>query len=82
MAVIASLQAVSLVTCFDEDTPEELIEFLRPEVLVKGGDWALSQIAGARQTEARGGRVLSIAFEHQRSTTNLLKKIRDSDSSR
>jgi len=76
MALIAALAAVDAVTWFDEDTPAALIETLRPEVLVKGGDWPAEKIVGAVQTLARGGRVVSIPFEHQRSSTALLEKIR------
>ena len=76
MAVMAALEAVSVVTWFDEDTPAALIETLRPEVLVKGGDWPAEKIVGAVQTLARGGRVVSIPFEHQRSSSALLEKIR------
>ena len=76
MALIAALQAVDAVTWFDEDTPAALIEALRPEVLVKGGDWPAEKIVGAVATLARGGRVVSIPFEHQRSSSALLEKIR------
>lgn len=76
MALIAALASVDAVTWFDEDTPAALIEALRPEVLVKGGDWPVERIAGAREVLARGGRVVSIPFEHQRSTSALLEKIR------
>jgi rfaE bifunctional protein nucleotidyltransferase chain/domain len=76
MALIAALQAVDAVTWFDEDTPAALIETLRPEVLVKGGDWPAEKIVGAVATLARGGRVVSIPFEHQRSSSALLEKIR------
>jgi D-glycero-beta-D-manno-heptose 1-phosphate adenylyltransferase len=76
MAVIAALEAVSAVTWFDEDTPEALIGACRPDVLVKGGDWAVERIAGARSVLERGGRVLSIPFEHERSTTALVQRIR------
>ena len=76
MAVIAALEAVDAVTWFDEDTPVSLIEACRPDVLVKGGDWPVERIAGAREVLARGGRVHSIPFEHERSTTRLLERIR------
>ncbi len=76
MALIAALAAVDAVTWFDEDTPAALIELLRPEVLVKGGDWPAEKIVGAVETLRRGGRVVSIPFEHQRSSTALLEKIR------
>jgi len=76
LAVVAALAAVSAVTWFDEDTPESLIAACRPEVLVKGGDWPVERIAGAAGVLARGGRVLSIPFEHDRSTTALVQRIR------
>jgi rfaE bifunctional protein nucleotidyltransferase chain/domain len=76
LAVIAALESVDAVTWFDEDTPQALIGACRPEVLVKGGDWPVERIAGASEVLARGGRVESIAFEHQRSTSALLKRIR------
>jgi rfaE bifunctional protein nucleotidyltransferase chain/domain len=73
-AVIAALESVSLVTWFDADTPLDLIMACQPDVLVKGGDWPIERIVGAREVLARGGRVESIAFEHERSTTALLQK--------
>ena len=76
MALVAALEAVDAVTWFDEDTPLALIEACRPEVLAKGGDWPAASIAGAKEVLARGGRVFSIPFEHQRSTTALLARIR------
>ena len=76
MAVLAALDSVSLVTWFDEDTPLELIRTVRPEVLVKGGDWTPERIVGADLVQARGGRVHSIPFRHERSTSALLAKIR------
>jgi rfaE bifunctional protein nucleotidyltransferase chain/domain len=76
MALVAALESVSAVTWFDEDTPAAIIEVLKPEVLVKGGDWPAEQIVGGVETLARGGRVLSIPVEHQRSSTALLEKIR------
>jgi len=76
MAMIAALESVDAVTWFDEDTPEALIETLRPDVVAKGGDWPAEKIVGALATLARGGRVVSIPFEHQRSSTGLLEKIR------
>ncbi|WP_035383372.1 D-glycero-beta-D-manno-heptose 1-phosphate adenylyltransferase [Ferriphaselus sp. R-1] len=76
LAVLAALEAVSLVVVFDEDTPLNLILACQPDVLVKGGDWKPEYIVGAPEVQARGGSVHSIPFEHQRSTTALLKKIR------
>jgi rfaE bifunctional protein nucleotidyltransferase chain/domain len=79
LAVIAALESVDAVTWFDEDTPQNLISACRPDILVKGGDWPVERIAGAREVLARGGRVESIAFEHERSTTALLKRIRSTE---
>jgi len=76
MAIVAALQSVDMVTWFDEDTPAALIELLRPDVLVKGGDWPVDQIVGGKETLARGGRVLSLPFRYQRSSSALLAKIR------
>ena len=76
MTVLAALESVSLVTWFDEDTPLELIRAVQPDVLVKGGDWAVDRIVGADLVLARGGRVHSIPFRHERSTSALLAKIR------
>jgi len=76
MALIAALECVSLVTWFDTNTPLETILQCRPDVLVKGGDWAPDKIVGAKEVLARGGKVHSIPFIHQRSTTALLDKIR------
>ncbi|HCX33590.1 MAG TPA: D-glycero-beta-D-manno-heptose 1-phosphate adenylyltransferase [Rhodocyclaceae bacterium] len=76
MAVLAALESVSLVTWFDEDTPLALIRRVRPDVLVKGGDWAVERIVGSREVIARGGTVHSIPFAHERSTSALLDRIR------
>ena len=78
MAVIAALQCADLVTWFEEDTPLALIEAAQPDVLVKGGDWPVDRIVGADLVRARGGRVVSIPFEHERSTTDTLRRIRAS----
>lgn len=76
MALLAALECVDLVTWFDEDTPLQRILDCQPDVLVKGGDWPVERIVGATEVQARGGRVVSIPFIHQRSTTALLEKIR------
>jgi D-glycero-beta-D-manno-heptose 1-phosphate adenylyltransferase len=76
MAVLASLECVSLVTWFDEDTPLARIIETRPDILVKGGDWPVDKIVGSREVLAWGGQVHSIPFIHQRSTTELVEKIR------
>lgn len=76
MALLAALACVTLVASFDEDTPLQLILLSLPDILVKGGDWPPEKIVGAREVLARGGKVVSIPFIHQRSTTALLEKIK------
>ena len=76
MAVLAALESVSLVTWFDEDTPIERILDCQPDILVKGGDWSVDSIVGAAEVRGWGGKVVSIPFLHQTSTTALVSKIR------
>jgi D-glycero-beta-D-manno-heptose 1-phosphate adenylyltransferase len=76
LAVLAALAAVDLLVLFDEDTPLNLIMNCHPDILVKGGDWAPAAIVGAKEVIGWGGKVHSIPFLHERSTTALLKKIR------
>jgi len=76
MMVLAALEAVSLVTLFDEDTPLQLILDTHPDILVKGGDWSVNSIVGAQEVLAWGGQIHSIPFLHQRSTTELVERIR------
>jgi D-glycero-beta-D-manno-heptose 1-phosphate adenylyltransferase len=66
---------VDLITIFDEETPEKLIRKVKPDVLVKGGDWKVADIVGGDFVKARGGRVVSVPFVKGYSTTGLLKKI-------
>lgn len=74
--VMAALASVSLVTWFDEDTPLELIAELKPDLLVKGGDYDMSKLAETRVVEAYGGRALAIPFVDGYSTTALVDRIR------
>lgn len=76
MAVLASLECIALVTYFEEDTPIKAILAAKPDVLVKGGDWPVEKMVGAPEVIQWGGRAVSIAFEHERSTTATLEKIR------
>jgi rfaE bifunctional protein nucleotidyltransferase chain/domain len=78
LAVLAALESVSLVIPFDEDTPIELIERVRPDHLVKGGDWPVEKIAGGDVVRSYGGRLHSIPFRYERSTTELIRRIRAS----
>jgi rfaE bifunctional protein nucleotidyltransferase chain/domain len=75
-ALLAALESVSLVTWFDTDTPLDLIRAIRPDVLAKGGDWAVADIVGAAEVQGWGGSVHSIPFQHLTSTTQLLARIR------
>jgi rfaE bifunctional protein nucleotidyltransferase chain/domain len=76
LAVIAALECVTLATWFEEDTPLARILECRPDHLVKGGDWKPEAIVGAPEVRDWGGQVHSIPFQHERSTTALLRKIR------
>lgn len=76
VAVLAALEAVTVVSWFDEDTPLDLILCCRPDVLVKGGDWPLERIVGANVVRGWGGTVHAIPFLHERSTTSVLARIR------
>ncbi|MBP9742999.1 MAG: D-glycero-beta-D-manno-heptose 1-phosphate adenylyltransferase, partial [Burkholderiales bacterium] len=76
LRVIASLEAVDYVTYFDEDTPLQLILAIRPDILVKGGDWKIGDIVGSREVIGYGGNVYSIPFLFDTSTTKLIDKIR------
>lgn len=74
--VLAALACVDLVIDFADDTPLDLIKLVKPNHLVKGGDWQIDAIVGASFVESLGGKVHSIAFIHDRSTTKLVNKIR------
>ena len=76
--VVAALESVNLVTWFDEDTPLVLINQLRPDVLVKGGDYDMRRLPETAVVEAYGGRAVSIGFVDGFSTTSLVTKIRQS----
>ena len=74
--VMAALASSSLVTWFDEDTPQELIALVRPDVLVKGGDYDMTRLPETALLESWGGRALALPFVAGYSTTALVKKIR------
>lgn len=76
MAVLAALACVDLVAPFDDATPLELIRLVRPDHLVKGGDWPPRRIVGADVVLAAGGQVHSLPFHFDRSTSALLRRIR------
>ena len=74
--MLASLRAVDYVTVFDDLSPRSLIASLLPDVLVKGGDYALSEIHGREEVEATGGRVVSLPFIEGASTTGIIERIK------
>jgi D-glycero-beta-D-manno-heptose 1-phosphate adenylyltransferase len=74
--VIAALQSADLVTWFDEDTPQALIAALRPDVIVKGGDYDMAALPETKLVESWGGRGVAIPFVDGYSTTALVQKIR------
>ena len=76
MALIAALASVSLVTWFDEDTPYQIVDALRPDVLVKGGDYDMATLAETQLVLSYGGRAQAIPFVSGYSTTALVQKIR------
>jgi len=76
--VMASQGSVSLVTWFDEDTPVEVITELRPDILVKGGDYDMQKLPETALVESWGGKALALPFVQGYSTTALVKKIRSS----
>lgn len=76
-AVIAALSSVSVVTSFDENTPEELIRQLRPDIIVKGGDYDMETLPETALVNSWGGRAVAIPIDFQRSTTALLGRIRE-----
>lgn len=75
--VLSQLKAVDFVEIFEEDTPLSLILKIRPKVLVKGGDWKIDQIVGAKEVIANGGEVYSLNFVDGYSTTSIIHKIQD-----
>lgn len=76
MAVLAALESVSLVVPFDEDTALQVVQEAQPQIYVKGGDYDMTAIPEGQAVAAYGGRAVAIAFEHDRSTSKLLAKVR------
>jgi D-beta-D-heptose 7-phosphate kinase/D-beta-D-heptose 1-phosphate adenosyltransferase len=73
--VLAALEAVDLVVAFDEDTPLELVKALRPDVIVKGGDYTADKIVGAAEVQSWGGSVVVVPLTPGHSTTSTIEKI-------
>ena len=77
--VVAALACVDAVVIFDEDDPHEIVNRLRPDVLVKGADWARDAIVGRETVERRGGRVVRIPLAEGYSSSAIIRKIRSAD---
>jgi rfaE bifunctional protein nucleotidyltransferase chain/domain len=77
--LVAALESVNLVTWFDEDTPEALIDVLKPDILVKGGDYDMRTLAETKIVEGYGGKALAIPFVDGYSTTTLVNRIRQEE---
>ncbi|MEQ8315705.1 MAG: bifunctional D-glycero-beta-D-manno-heptose-7-phosphate kinase/D-glycero-beta-D-manno-heptose 1-phosphate adenylyltransferase HldE [Gammaproteobacteria bacterium] len=77
MAVLAGLEAVDWVVSFSEDTPEALLKALRPEVLVKGGDYTLDQVVGGEFVRSYGGKVQALEFLDNCSTSEIVEKMKE-----
>ncbi|MDO9529298.1 MAG: D-glycero-beta-D-manno-heptose 1-phosphate adenylyltransferase [Syntrophales bacterium] len=74
--VVSSLESVDYVTIFNEHTPLELIEYLEPDIIVKGGDWSEEDVVGRESVKRRGGKVVIIPEIKGASTTNIIEKVR------
>jgi len=72
--ILSELKAVDFVSLFDEDTPYELIRLVKPQILVKGGDWPVEKIIGYDLVRSWGGQILSLNFVEGKSTTSLIHK--------
>jgi len=75
MIVLAALECVDFVVPFERDTPIDLIKIVKPDILVKGGDWAVENIVGSTEVARWGGRTVSIPFEYNISTTEIARRI-------
>ncbi|PIV18336.1 MAG: D-glycero-beta-D-manno-heptose 1-phosphate adenylyltransferase [Elusimicrobia bacterium CG_4_10_14_3_um_filter_49_12_50_7] len=76
-AVLNALKPVDIIFGFKETTPLAAIKKIKPDILVKGGDWKISEIVGAPFVRSRGGKVHTVKLRKNRSTTALIKKIRE-----
>ncbi|MCX7975278.1 MAG: D-glycero-beta-D-manno-heptose 1-phosphate adenylyltransferase [Candidatus Aminicenantes bacterium] len=75
LEILAAIEDIDVLTAFSQDTPQKIISLLRPDILVKGGDWPPDQVVGRKEVEESGGRVILIPYLPGLSTTQLLQKI-------
>ncbi len=80
-SILGSLDCVDLVVLFEEDTPENLIRTLKPDVLVKGADYQINEVVGREIVESYGGLVRTVQLIEGYSTTNIARKLMNSDRS-
>jgi len=73
--IVSNLKAVDFVTLFEQDTPAEIIDFLIPDILVKGADWKTEEIVGAKTVMENGGSVKRIEFVSTQSTTKIINEV-------
>ena len=73
--ILSALSCVDYVVIFDEETPIKLIENVKPDILVKGGDWAVDKIVGSQFVLGNGGQVKSLPFHQGRSTSSIIQKV-------
>jgi D-glycero-beta-D-manno-heptose 1-phosphate adenylyltransferase len=73
--ILASLKSVDHSVIFTEDTPENLIKAIKPDILVKGGDWSIDKIVGGTFVQSYGGQVCSLSFVEGKSTTRIIEKM-------
>ncbi len=73
--VLAALEAVDLVVIFDDDTPLELVLALRPDVIVKGGDYTLDSVVGAREVQSWGGEAIVVPLTPGQSTASIIERL-------
>ena len=73
--VLSGLEAVDLIVLFDEDTPLELVKALKPDVIVKGGDYSVDSIVGAHEVESWGGKVVVVPLTDGHSTTSIIERL-------
>jgi rfaE bifunctional protein nucleotidyltransferase chain/domain len=77
MIILDSIKYVDYVVPFNEETPENLIKIIKPDILTKGGDWNKKDVVGSDFVKSYGGKVVIIPYIKGKSTTNTIKKIRD-----
>ena len=76
--ILTALKTVSVVIIFDEETPERLIKQLRPDIIIKGGDYNIQDIIGADFVRSYGGEVLTIPYLEGNSSSNIIDKVKRS----